>query len=409
MNKLMNKSMIKFALFLAIVSFALPLKTSAKTIAQFEAEVNQYTKELQEKKDKIATNDAEIKAIKNKITDINNQIQEIIKEQERLQKEIDESNEKIKLKGQQSKDIMQYYQVSEGNNSYLEYIFGAESITDMIYRMAIVEQMTEANKKIMKELEELIQENNKKKEELAKKDKELTGLKASLKEQQERIGMENSKIKDSMPSLEQQIKSAKENLAYYKKLGCGTNEDIQACFYRVNQSSGSSLPSTGTTLRPTQLGYLDGGLGSYWGHTGQDIGSSRKKSEVIYPIADGEVVAVYQDNCYSFCSFTCNGNANIIVLRHNIRGRYIYASYVHLSNVYISNATRRVSAYTPIGTMGNSGCTAGSDPGGTYIHLHLELATCHWQKGGGCTWSQYQNSIVNPVNYVTFPGSWNNR
>ena len=406
-----KKIVTLFIIALTLTSLALPVKVDAKTIAQFEAEVAQYTRELQAKKDKLATNEAEIAAIKNKITDIGNQITQISKEKDQLQKEIDESNEKIKLKGQQSKDLMQYYQVSEGNNSYLEYIFGAESITDMIYRMAVVEQLTEANRRIMDELKELIQENNKKKEELTKKDKELNILKSNLKDQQERIGIESSKIRDSMPSLEDQIKTAKSNLAYYKKLGCGTNEDIQACLYRIQQSSGSSIPSSGTTLRPTQQGYLDGGIGSYWGHTGQDIGSNRKTGETIYPIADGQILAVYRDNCYSFCSYTCNGNANIVVIRHNIRNRYIYASYVHLSSVNFSSANvgQRISAYTPIGKMGSTGCTSGSDAGGTYIHLHLELATCHWREGGGCTWGQYQDSIIDPTRYVNFPSSWNNR
>ena len=57
---------------------------------------------------------------------------------------------------------MEYYQIANGNNAYLEYAFGAETITDMIYRMSIVEQLTEYNDKIMKELKQLIAENNKK-------------------------------------------------------------------------------------------------------------------------------------------------------------------------------------------------------------------------------------------------------
>lgn len=64
---------------------------------------------------------------------------------------------------------MEYYQIANGNNAYLEYAFGAETITDMIYRMSIVEQLTEYNDKIMKELKQLIAENNKKKTQLSSK------------------------------------------------------------------------------------------------------------------------------------------------------------------------------------------------------------------------------------------------
>ena len=409
MKKYINKGISLFVILITLIS-VLPISVSAKTISEFEKEINTYTAELQSKKDKIAKNDAEIAEIQAKIKDIGKQIEEINAEKDRLQKEIEESNKQIEIKGQQSKDIMKYYQVSEGNNSYLEYIFGADSITDMIYRYSVVQQLTEANKQIMDDLKKLIEENKKKKEELTKKDKELTKLKADLKDQQDRLGIENKGIRDSMPSLEEQIKSARSNLNYYKNLGCKTNEDIQDCLYRTQQSSGSSIPSTGTTLRPTQIGYLDGGLWSYYGHTGQDIGSNRKKGETIYPIADGYIIAVYHDNCYSFCSYTCNGNANVIVVRHNINHRYIYASYVHMSSINFGYGyTGYVSRFTPLGQMGNSGCTSGSDAGGTYIHLHLELATCHWQTGGGCSWGAYQNQILDPTDYVNFPGSWNNR
>ena len=58
---------------------------------------------------------------------------------------------------------MKYFQIVESDNAYLEYIFGAETITDMIYRMSVVEQLTEYNHKIMKELNQLIEENIKKK------------------------------------------------------------------------------------------------------------------------------------------------------------------------------------------------------------------------------------------------------
>ena len=60
-----------FLILLLFVSFfALPLDTKAKTIQQFEEEVEKYTKQLQEKQDKIAKNDAEVAQIKTKIASI---------------------------------------------------------------------------------------------------------------------------------------------------------------------------------------------------------------------------------------------------------------------------------------------------------------------------------------------------
>ena len=52
-------------------------------------------------------------------------------------------------------------------------------ITDMIYRLSIVEQLTEYNDNLMKELEELIKKNQAKQQELTEKENQLkkTGTK----------------------------------------------------------------------------------------------------------------------------------------------------------------------------------------------------------------------------------------
>ena len=65
----MKKKIVILTIVLAslISLISLPIETSAKTIKQFEAEVNKYTAELNEVKSKMARNDAEIAAIKKKI------------------------------------------------------------------------------------------------------------------------------------------------------------------------------------------------------------------------------------------------------------------------------------------------------------------------------------------------------
>ena len=70
------------------------------------------------------------------------------------------------------------------------------------------------------------------------------------------------------------LKAAKESVEYYKKLGCGKTEDIQACEYRISQASSSSLPSVGFFSRPIENGYLVRGMSST--HKGYDFSSNNK-------------------------------------------------------------------------------------------------------------------------------------
>lgn len=371
---------------------ALPVKVKAKTISEFEAEVERYTAELEQKKANLAKNEAEVAEIRKKIANIESQITTAEQEITSLQDEIDKSNLEIAEKSEESKKIMEYYQISNGDNIYLEYAFGASSITDMIYRLAVVEQLTDYNDKIMKELEELIEANSQKQKELATKKEELKTLKDSLEAEKARINEDSASIRETMPAIEEQIKAANSNVKYYKSLGCGKTEDIQACQYRIQQESQGSLPSVNGFYRPIQYGYLTQGYYGYGGHLGVDIGSSNKTIE-IYPIADGVV----------FYNGTDKYGALVVKIRHNVGGRYIYSTYAHMSQVYGNVVVGNyISAFTPLGRMGSTGWSTGP-------HLHLEITSCDWNWGGGCTWNTYQRSTINPSRYINLPSSWNNR
>ncbi|MBR2828518.1 MAG: hypothetical protein IKE70_04740, partial [Bacilli bacterium] len=219
-NKVIIASII-LLLFLSL--FTLPVETKAKTVKEFEAEIEKYTQELENRRAKIATSEEEIRQIKSRIATTEENIRKTEEEIQALQAEIERCEEEIKQKSEESKSIISYYQIANGENSYLEYAFGANDITDMIYRLSIVEQLTEYNDKVMKELDALIKKNQETQKALAAKEEELKKLKNQLLEEQSRIEIDIKNIKAGMPSIEEQLKSAKNQLAYAKKLGCGAN------------------------------------------------------------------------------------------------------------------------------------------------------------------------------------------
>ena len=70
--------------------------------------------------------------------------------------DIEDSKGKIDDKKTETDGLIQFLQISNGGNIYLEYLFDAENYTDFIYRYEVVKQLTNYNSGLIDELESLI-------------------------------------------------------------------------------------------------------------------------------------------------------------------------------------------------------------------------------------------------------------
>lgn len=100
-------------------------------------------------------------------------------------------------------------QTTTGNSFYIEYLFGSTSITDFIYRYAITEQITGYNERLIKEMNEKIEEAKNLKVELANKQVELDERRNSLASKL--TALESSKVQlyEVSISIEDEIRNAK--------------------------------------------------------------------------------------------------------------------------------------------------------------------------------------------------------
>ena len=373
-----------------LITLLLPTDVSAVTLKEYEDAVVKYTKELQEKEAKIAKGKEEIAAVKKNIADTEAKIDETEKEIQKLQDEIEECNKEIEKKNKESKNIISYYQVSNGENVYLEYAFGASDITDMIYRMSVVEQLTDYNDKVMKELKELIELNKKKTEDLKQKENELQELKKKLESEKERIEQEVSGVEGTVPSTKGQISLYQQRVNYYKSKGCKSNDVIGVDCDKppvVSRSGGGGNVGTGVVIGANGFRFPVVGGGISWGygsggHKGVDI--TRGCGTPIYAVAPGRVY--YKGNTLD------NYGAYMVMIVHNVNGRLVFSQYAHvLPNIPVS-VGQDVDINTVVAYMGSTGYSTG-------CHLHLEMSqNCGW--GYNCSYSNYTRSIISPWTYV---------
>lgn len=368
-----------------------PQQVKGKTINGLQQEINDAKKQIEENKNKkqltqeqIQTVNANISLIDKEIKDGEAKVIALNEESVQLANKIDEKKEEIRK-------IINFFQLSNGEETYLEYVFGAATFTDFIYRKAVTEQLTKYNKNLVKEFDEMIKINKKKTEEIAAQEKELLKKQATLQSEIVKLRYQTNLLEKDTGDLEDGIVEAQKTLNDLRRLGCGENEEARACYDRLN-----TLPVDTQFWRPTNTGVITSYFGPrtypYVGfHYGIDIGIPI--GTPVYAIAAGKVA--------SFNYW--NGTGYVVYVYHNINGVKYTSVYEHLDryNTYVGAI---VDKNTVIAYSGNTGYSTGP-------HLHLSILN-GWAGIDYILWSNaYYNNNLNPITKINFPHGqyWHNR
>ena len=328
---------------------------------------------------------------KNKIKDLQNDIGNVSNNIDKYQKEIDESkdkieqlNKEIKEKKKEIDNLLSFMQVSDGDNVYLEYIFGASSFTDFIYRSAIVEQLTKYNDELVDDMHKKIEENKELQKKLAQQiedsEKEMDKLNILLNS----ANVSLSELIDAHEDIEEDMDASKKQYEYFKKEfknnGCSEDTDINVCL-KVPTSTGFIRPLVKATVT-SEFGMRYHPTQRVWKlHSGMDLGVPTGTN--VYPAANGVVTKIARVKNPDKKNSSCGGNK--IYIKHLVNGKEYVTVYMHVHTIKVN-----LGDYVNINTV-----IAGSGGGESYDrcttgpHLHFSV-----MKG---------NSYLEPRNYVKFP------
>ena len=392
LSKKINILLIILSLFLIIPNVEAKtlrdLKNELAALKQKKANNDNQKKLTEQDRNNINDN---IKAISNKITESENTIT-------KLNNDIADLTEKISQKELEIKEVIHFLQISNGENAYLEYIFGSKDITDFIYRSAVSGQLVSYNDKLMDEYNDTIKKNKDKQVELKNEMERLAVKQQELEAEFQKLGQEMKNISELSMTIDEEIAAQEKAVYHYEKeLKCKLDDNINNC---------GSVPYSGKFIRPVTNGRITSNYGSrcYWNslqgrnvctyHYGIDISGGDTK---IYATAPGTVVSIqwYQ---------SCGGNK--IFVHHNINGTYYTTGYYHLKTINVKVGDY-VDQNTVIATMGGDSSTWSYDKCTTGQHLHLAVATGLYLKDYSY-WSQWEAHNINPTSVVNFPayGVW---
>ena len=386
----MMKKCSIITLLIVMVLALVPMNANATTINDYKNRIAALEKEKAESEAKTENAQKKIDEAEARIAEITRKIVEAQKSQKQLKEEIQELEKEIEIKDKEIKELMVFYQISENDNFYLKFIFGAETFEDFIYRFSVAEQLTDANDKLMAEMDDLITKNEKKIKDLKNQEKKLNELNESIAKEIQKLGDKVKKYEKESMSVDEEIDTMKEQIKYYRDKGCGDYEDVAICsmptgYGEADGDASSLTPSATGFIRPLAHGYITSyyggrihpifGTASY--HSGVDIAQST--GTTIMASNKGQVVGAGWYEGYGYA----------VLVYHGAAGYDYTTLYGHMSSISVSMG-QAVSRGQKLGEVGSTGWSTGP-------HLHFQA-----MYGNGYNLSQ----TFDPFNLVYMPLSW---
>lgn len=356
--------------------------TNARTLGELKSELAALkTKKANQEYKKKRTNN-EIESARNNIYTSQKEITQNREKIENAKKEVEELNNEIASTKESIKRLINSYELLQGDNIYLEYIFEAESYADLVYRYEVVNQILGYNNSQIESWESKVTYNEQLQVDLAKQEEELNKKIASLESSIDSLGSDLEKISDITMDIQEQIDGINSLIKYYEGLGCKDNQDLNECV-SVKGDTMFRKPLIKGTIT-SYFGYrIDPIRGSYRFHSGTDIGGNAEGTNV-YATANGVVGMIIDNTSKKICG------GRQVYIYHTINGKKYTSGYMHLLDINVKVGDK-VTSETVIGHVGGGRKTQSWESCSTGAHLHFMLGY-GWY---GSTYSSYSTWISN--------------
>ncbi len=354
--------------------------------ADKQATLGDLRKAYQDKLNEKAENDrkseqakAEIEANRRAIAKAEADISKAEEDMEIAQENINESNKKIEELKERASKAFVYLQQMQGENAYVEYVSGATTITDLVTRIAALEQLSDYIKKTILDLQDEVKKNEELKKELEEK-------KAVLERQsKEYAAVIAARVADVANydkyalSIDDQVKATKARLddavERCKKWAPDKGDSAIVNVDCIEPKYQNSIINDGW-LKPLNYGVVLSQVGARWGsyHNALDIsGSSPFEGTPVYAAAAGVVAATVSRT-------SCGGN--MLFIDVNVNGQSYLTYYYHLLkfNVKVGDVVTQDTIIGWVGGYSTSSAHGGYDNCTTGAHLHFGVAKGNWDK-----------------------------
>lgn len=390
----MKKYMYLFYFIIILVVLIIPSSKaiSGKNLNELMNELEKLEINLKKISDEKNLTQEKLNEITKKVINVGLEINNVENKIIELNKSIENNKIEIEKKEDKIKKLVNLMQKNNGENIYLELLFGSNDLKDFIYRKQIIEQITAYNDKLVTDLNKMINDSKELQIKLEEQKESLYQKNIELQKEQDELGLKVTQLDEDSRDVLEDLADAKKTINNYQKMGCLPTDILEAC---------SQIPSDSAFLRPLTQGVITSGYGTrdnpvtggYQFHAAIDIGGNPTGTSV-YATAKGRVVLTSYVKNPELANSSCGGN--FVVIQHKIGNTYYASRYMHLSKIYVTE-NQTVSQNDIIGAVGGG---ESYDRCSTGPHLDFSIALGIY---GQDFYLFRQPSTVNPFTLINFP------
>lgn len=355
--------MIKKVLLTLLIAFTLLVNISninaaEKTLGQLKSELQNYKNKKAATTEKKNKTEEEIKNQKNDITNKQIEVSNNQKKIDNTKEEIKKLNSQIDDTKKKIKDVIIDEELNKADNNYLEYLFGAKTISDFIIRFSIGSQVTDYNDSLVNNYEETIKEQQKLQEDLNKKEQELQSQIVELNKSVAELGEDLEDIKDEESTYDNYMSGLEEQITKLNKNGCKDYQTLSQCINVKKTTVSKSTTSANVTsvapsspngfMRPTTRGTITSNYGWRYHPT---LGYSRLHAGIDIGVTEGTPVYATIAGTVGMIKTRQSCGGNQVFVYHNVNGKQITSVYMHLLSISVSSG-QQVTNQTLIGYSG---------------------------------------------------------
>lgn len=275
------------------------------------------------------------------------------------------------------------YMYENGSQEYMEILFGATSISDLLNRSEYVEKISNFDKNIFDEYRKIKLQVEKKKQESQDKLQELEDLETETKEEKQAVRKLKANKKKELDKYNNQLEESQDKMDAYTRQAIAAEHEVEKLLQQKQDeidkemaagSGNSGGSSTGGLSWPLRngAGRISSGFGP---RNSPTAGASSYHKGIDIAISSGTPIVAAGSGKVVTATYSSSAG-NYVMISH---GNRLYTVYMHCSRLAVKVGDT-VSKGQVIAYVGSTGISTGA-------HLHFGVS-----KNG---------SYVNPLNYVS--------